>query len=91
MIPLILKIKKESHKNIATAQDIIINEMYSIFNNAVIHGGTAIWRCFNGNRFSEDIDIYIPRDTTKLNLLFEKLRKRGFIIEKKKIGNNSLY
>jgi predicted nucleotidyltransferase component of viral defense system len=91
MIPLILKIKKESHKNIATAQDIIIEEIYSVFNDAVLHGGTAIWRCFNGNRFSEDIDVYIPKNINKLNVLFEKLKKRGFIIEKKKISENSLY
>jgi len=91
MIPLILKIKKESHKNIATAQDIIVQEIYAVFNDAVLHGGTAIWRCFNGNRFSEDVDVYILKDINKLNVLFEKLKKRGFTIEKKKISGNSLY
>jgi len=91
MIPLILKIKKESHKNVAMAQDMIVQEMYSVFNDAVIHGGTTIWRCFKGNRFSEDLDVYIPKDMNKLNILFEKFKKIGFIIERKKIGENSLY
>jgi predicted nucleotidyltransferase component of viral defense system len=90
-IPLILKLKRESHKKIAEAQDLVIRELYSIFNDAVLHGGTSIWRCYNGNRFSEDIDIYIPRDVNKINLLFSNLEKRGFIVEKKKIGENSLY
>lgn len=91
MIPLILKLKKESHKKIAAAQDIIVQEIYAVFNNTVIHGGTAIWRCYNGNRFSEDVDVYIKRDVEKLNIVFANLEKKGFMVEKKKIGENSLY
>lgn len=91
MIPPILRIKKESHKNIAIAQDLIIRELYSIFNDAVLHGGTGIWRCYNGNRFSEDVDVYLKKDLEKLNIFFNNLEKRGFIIEKKKIGENGLF
>jgi predicted nucleotidyltransferase component of viral defense system len=65
--------------------------MYRIFDRAVLHGGTAIWRCYRGNRFSEDIDVYIIKDVEKINMLFENFEKRGFIIKKKKIGENSLY
>lgn len=25
----------------------------------VLHGGTAVWRCYGGNRFSNDIDVYL--------------------------------
>ncbi|HLC20059.1 MAG TPA: nucleotidyl transferase AbiEii/AbiGii toxin family protein [Candidatus Nanoarchaeia archaeon] len=91
MIPLILKIKKETHKDIAQAQDIIVEELYRVFNTAVIHGGTAIWRCYGAQRFSEDIDVYIPKDMTKLDLLFAHLEKRGFSIEKRNISEKSLY
>lgn len=90
-IPLILKLKKESHKNIARAQDLIVEEVYRVFNKAVLHGGTAIWRCYNGNRFSEDVDFYISRNLKKINLIFKNLEKKGFILERKKIGKNSLY
>ncbi len=90
-IPLILKLRKERHKEIAGAQDIVVQELYKVFNNAIIHGGTAIWRCYDGNRFSEDIDVYIERDLKKINLLFKNLEKIGFVIEKKKISENSLY
>ena len=90
MIPLILRLKKLQHKDIARAQDIIIEELYKIIDNAVLHGGTAIWRCYQGNRFSEDIDMYVP-DSEKINIFFKNLEKRGFIIEKKKITENSLY
>ncbi|MDP2947430.1 MAG: nucleotidyl transferase AbiEii/AbiGii toxin family protein [Nanoarchaeota archaeon] len=90
-IPLILKLKRNNHKKIAEAQDKIINELYKIFNNAVLHGGTALWRCYNGNRFSEDIDVYLPKDIKKIDLLFENFKKSGFILDKKKVGENSIY
>lgn len=90
-IPLILRIKKESHKKIAKAQDLIVETLYEIFDNAVIHGGTAIWRCYKGNRFSEDVDVYIQKNLEKINLLFIAFQKKGFVIEKKKITENSIY
>lgn len=64
-IPLNLKLKRKIQKDIAYAQDIIIEELYTFFSTAVLHGGTAIWRCYNGNRFSEDIDFYIPQTRGK--------------------------
>ena len=91
MIPLILKIKKENHKEIARAQDIIIEELYKIFDKAIIHGGTAIWRCYQGNRFSEDIDAYIEYNQEKIEVFFNSLTKIGFTLLKKKITNNSIY
>ena len=91
MIPLILKLKKEEHKRIALAQDLVVEELYKTFNNAVLHGGTAIWRCYQGNRFSEDIDVYIQKENEKINQFFENLQKKGFVILKKKVGENSLY
>jgi len=90
-IPLILRLRKHTHKQIARAQDVIIEELYKIFDKAVLHGGIAIWRCYKGNRFSDDIDVYLPGDIKKIDLLFENLKKRGFNIIKKKIGQNSLF
>ena len=31
-------------------------------NKIVLHGGTAIWRCYAGNRFSDDLDLYVKSD-----------------------------
>jgi len=89
-IPLHLRIKKESHKKIAYAQDLIVEELYQFFPRAVFHGGTAIWRCYEGNRFSEDIDVYLP---TKENIdeFFDKLLHKGFTVLKKRLKDNSLY
>ena len=91
MVPLIVRLKKQRHRDIALAHDIVIEVLFNIFDKAVLHGGTAIWRCYKGNRFSEDIDVYIPRDIKKLDLFFDSLEKKGFVIEKKKISENSLF
>jgi len=90
-IPLSLRIKKESHRKIAFVQDIIVEEIYKIINNAVFHGGTAIWRCYQGKRFSEDLDFYFPKNHLLIEELFKNLEKRGFKIIKKKISQTSVY
>ncbi len=90
-LPLNLKLKKKSHKEIAYAQDIFVEELYNSFPRAIIHGGTAIWRCYNGNRFSEDIDVYIIKNNKKIDSFFNSLKKKGFKIIKKRIKENSVY
>jgi len=91
MMPLILKLRRASHKEVAKAQDIIVEELYKEFDKAVLHGGTAIWRCYKGNRFSEDVDVYLHSSTTLINDFFEKLAKRGFVGIKKKITKRSIF
>ncbi len=90
-LPLILRLKKNEHKEIARAQDLVVQEITNVFEDAVLHGGTAIWRCYNGNRFSEYIDVYLQKNIEKINLFFANLEKIGFFVEKKKIGQNSLF
>jgi len=90
-IPLSVRMKKEHHRKIAYAQDIIVREVYSVIDRAVLHGGTAIWRCFHGRRFSEDLDFYLPRDLEAINNIFSLLQKKGFTVQKKKTNENSLY
>lgn len=91
MIPLNLRLKKARHREIASMQDLIIEEVYKEFEKAVLHGGTAIWRCYKGNRFSEDIDVYLLKNIKKINNLLRSLEQKGFVIEKKKISKNSIY
>ncbi|MEK6917643.1 MAG: nucleotidyl transferase AbiEii/AbiGii toxin family protein [Nanoarchaeota archaeon] len=90
-IPLQTKLKREIHRKIAYAQDLIVKEVYSVFDKAVLHGGTAIWRCYDGKRFSEDLDFYLPKDRKKIDILFENLKKAGFEIKKRKISETSVY
>lgn len=92
VLPLIKKLKKKWHREIALAQDVLIQETFSYFKTAVLHGGTAIWRCYNGNRFSEDVDIYLsPIEKKKIILFLKNLEKLGFKILKKKFTPNAFY
>ena len=51
---------------IAQLQDYLVDIIYErIDPRAELHGGTAIWRCYGGNRFSEYIDIYMKRESTE--------------------------
>jgi predicted nucleotidyltransferase component of viral defense system len=90
-IPINLKLRNKSDKEIALAQDIIIMELYKFFPEAILHGGTGIWRCYNGNRFSEDVDVYIKKDPEALEKFFKSLASRGFKINKKRLKENSIY
>jgi predicted nucleotidyltransferase component of viral defense system len=93
VLPLDKRLKKQLHRNIALAQDILIMEIYNVFPQAVIHGGTALWRCYGSNRFSEDIDLYLPISARKESFrsLLDGLLGKGFIIEKFKKTEGSIF
>lgn len=92
ILPIGKKLKKKIHLEIAQAQDLLIMEIFQFFPNAVIHGGTAIWRCYGGNRFSEDIDLYLSSFSwQRLDNFAQSLKTRGFELEKFKKTNNSLF
>ena len=91
-IPLEKKLKKKLHLQIALAQDILVNEIYRFFPKAVLHGGTAIWRCFGSNRFSEDLDFYLPSfSKPKLDQLSNNLKGLGFSKLKFKQTRNAVF
>ena len=90
-VPLHRRMRRERHRKIARLQDIVVEALYRIFPRGVLHGGTAIWRCYSGNRFSEDVDAYVEKDAEKINGFFEELKKVGFEIVKKRVTKNSIY
>jgi len=94
IIPLEKRLRKSIHKKIASTQDLIVENLYNFFPKAIIHGGTAIWRCYSSKRFSEDIDVYIPKEQKK-EVLFEEfidsLKANGFVVKKFKFTNNSVF
>ena len=50
----------------ARLQDTLVELIYSYVQpDAKMYGGTSIWRCYDGGRFSEDIDIYTGRGFSK--------------------------
>lgn len=91
VIPLQAKLKRETHRKTAYAQDIIVRAVYARIGTAVLHGGTAIWRCYQGKRFSEDLDFYFPSGRKAIDEIFNDLKQAGFEIRKKKISERSVY
>lgn len=74
---------KKPRIDLAYLQDYLVDIVYNKINpNAILYGGTAIWRCYGGNRFSGDIDIYLPWDS--LEELVKNLHRFGL----KLIGRN---
>lgn len=91
-IPLAKKLKKRIHRNVALCQDLIVVEVYNFFPHAVLHGGTAIWRCYRGNRFSEDLDFYLRSvDEHMLQKFVERLRIRGVFKQKVKRTQTTVF
>jgi predicted nucleotidyltransferase component of viral defense system len=66
--PIISRLNNPEYIALAEMQDRFIDMIYSFDGNFVMHGGTAIWRCYSGNRFSFDIDGYI-RSSNEFELL----------------------
>jgi predicted nucleotidyltransferase component of viral defense system len=90
-IPLSQRLKRRQHIEIARLQDIVVETLYKVFPESVLHGGTAIWRCYSGSRFSEDIDVYMERNEEKIEELFSQFKSVGFTVTKKRVKENSLY
>jgi len=89
IIPLLQKLKKAAHRNIALAQDIMVIELYNSIPRAVIHGGTAIWRCYGGSRFSEDVDVYL--EGKGMEGFRHRLAVRGFSEVKFRVKDRSVF
>lgn len=71
-VPLAARLKRRSHISVALAQDILVAQAYNVFPDSVLHGGTAIWRCYQGGRFSEDVDFYLPTLRTAAGTRFRR-------------------
>lgn len=93
ILPIEKKLKKRMHKTLALAQDILVMEIYNSFPSAIIHGGTAVWRCYGSNRFSEDVDVYLPSTTkgSDVEKFLDNLKRKDFLIEKFKKTENAIF
>ena len=87
-IPLEKRLKKRLHVEIGYLQDELVEILYNVSNNLVMYGGTAVWRCYKGNRFSEDLDFYGQLD---VKLFVKKLKERGLTLNKEKQTENLIF
>lgn len=90
-IPIVKKLRKRQQVQIALLQDILIEIMYKIVDQPVLHGGTAIWRCYAGNRFSEDLDFYFNPKMDFQASLGKYLASYGMQIMKYKNTGNVMF
>ncbi len=89
--PLNLRLKRTLHKDIAALQDYVVEAVYSVQEDVVLHGGTAIWRCFNGKRFSEDLDFYFKPKANFKGSIEKELSKFGVKTQKFRSTANAIY
>ncbi len=93
-IPIINLLKKREYQELSKFQDVIVTTLYQIDSRIVLHGGTAIWRCFSGSRFSNDIDAYISSKNELNGLKAGVLSiayKQGIKVEKIKDTGNLIF
>lgn len=83
-----LELKDKSQFEKAKLEDILVDILYRKYRNLVFHGGTCIWRCYSGNRFSRDIDLYYKVEKEEQKALFltnitKFLKDRGFVVKER--------
>ncbi len=77
----------------AVWEDVLVELLYNKYKDLVFHGGTAIWRCYGGNRFSRDIDFYYnaksksPKECNKEFSNFFK--EREFTLKKRSYNRDT--
>ena len=57
--PIERLLKDTSQVAVARLEDSVVRAIYEVDPRVVMHGGTAIWRCYGGQRFSSDVDLYL--------------------------------
>jgi predicted nucleotidyltransferase component of viral defense system len=75
-MPIIDRLSDVGQKQKAMLQDRAVEAIFSSTVRAVFHGGTAVWRCYGGERFSKDIDIYV-KNLPALAKILNRLEASG--------------
>ena len=91
-LPLAARLRRRTHRDVAEAQDLMLLGTFDAIPQAVLHGGTAIWRCYGGNRFSEDVDFYLPLAARgETSVLSTAFHRKGLAQQKLKETSNAVF
>jgi len=89
-----VEFKSEAQARRAIIEDLLVDFIYKGFPESVMHGGTAVWRCYGGNRFSRDVDFYAnasPKEESEFQKrLHNEIVKTGYSIIEEKYNNKTL-
>jgi predicted nucleotidyltransferase component of viral defense system len=88
-----MEIKSPEQLEKAKLEDTLVELLFGKYNELVFHGGTAIWRCYAGNRFSRDIDFYLKASGKEREVHYKEmaefLKDCGFPIKEKGYNNET--
>ncbi len=88
-----MEIKSETQLKRAVLEDEIVDIIVKNYGSFVMHGGTAVWRCYGGNRFSRDVDFYSnsspPEESTLQKSIHKTLVENGYSIREEKYNNKT--
>jgi predicted nucleotidyltransferase component of viral defense system len=90
-IPIANQLKRKRQVELASLQDEMIRIVYSVTYDSVLHGGTSIWRCYSGKRFSEDLDLYSLSFPDHINEFKKMIKAAGLIITKLEDTDNVIF
>lgn len=90
-LPIIRQLKNRNQIEVPKLQDELIIILYDIDNSMVIHGGTSLWRCYSGNRFSEHIDLYSLSFPNYLDEFKNEIKSHELKLLKLKDTDNILF
>ncbi len=90
-IPLANQLKKRSQVEICMLQDELIRIVYSLSDEPVLHGGTSVWRCYSGKRFSEDLDFYSHSFLNRQETFKNMIKSAGLSLTKLKDTGNVVF
>jgi len=57
----------------------------------ILHGGTTIWRCYSGNRYSEDLDFYLVDQVDIYTKITQVLKEINLNLLKYKQTENVIF
>jgi predicted nucleotidyltransferase component of viral defense system len=74
----------DEYRKKAILEDFLVNILYSEYKrNLTMHGGTCVWRCYDGKRFSRDIDFYYKTESIEKSCksFLDFLKEKGLTIK----------
>ena len=87
-----LILKNKDYLEIARLQDEVVSRLYNINTKLTFHGGTSVWRCYGGKRFSFDLGMYV-KSSSEISKLIDNLAGYGLNVKNSKLrgGERSIY
>lgn len=88
-----MEITNEAQMKRAVLEDQALDLIVKNYGTFVLHGGTSIWRCYGGNRFSRDLDFYsnlpISEESVFQKAIHKLLIENGYSIREEKYNNKT--